>query len=224
METGLRFLALIAVCAGFACAAAPLAAQERPAPAAGFDRRAMFVAVGRIYAIDPDLLAAIAAAESGGRADAVSPKGAEGLMQLMPATARRYRVDDPFDPVASALGAARMLDDLRRRGDGAARGLPELIAAYNAGPGAVDRYHGIPPYPETERYVRAVIKQYLLHGAAAGSWRDPGRPQAPSSRPEPRAAGNDDRAARPAGDNELLMQLAHIRRARALAGRDRSVE
>lgn len=220
---GLRSVAIIAACAALAGAPAPLAAQARPAPAARLDLRAMFAAVGRMYAIDPDLLAAIAAAESGGRADAISPKGAEGLMQLMPAAARRYRVDDPFDPVESALGAARMLDDLRRHGE-AARALPDLLAAYNAGAGAVDRYHGIPPYPETERYVRVVIERFLLSAPVAGNWSAANLPPGPVFRPLRGAARIGAPAPRAAGDDDLLMQLGRIRRARARARRDRSAE
>jgi soluble lytic murein transglycosylase-like protein len=214
----LRGAAIIAACAALACAPAPLAAQERPAAPERLDLRAMFAAVGRMYALDPDLLAAIAVAESGGRPDAISPKGAEGLMQLMPATARRYRVDNPFDPVESALGAARMLDDLRRRDDDAARALPDLLAAYNAGAGAVDRYHGIPPYPETQRYVRVVIERFLLNAPAAAAVRAPG------SRPSRDAVPIGAPAAAPVGDDDLLAQLGRIRRARALARRDRSAD
>lgn len=219
---GLRITAIIAACATLACAPAPLAAQARPASPAPLDLRAMFAAVGRMYAIDPDLLAAIAAAESDGRPDAISPKGAEGLMQLMPATARRYRVDDPFDPVASALGAARMLDDLRRRNHDAAHALPDLIAAYNAGAGAVDRYHGIPPYPETERYVRAVIERFLLNAPAAGAGRAAAMSQTPAFRGPRGAARGGAPALDAVGDDDLLGQLGRIRRARALARRDRS--
>jgi|SRR5579875_521741 len=214
----LRGAAIIAACAALACAPARLAAQEPPAAPGRFDLRAMFAAVGRMYAIDPDLLAAIAAAESDGRPDAISPKGAEGLMQLMPATARRYRVDDPFDPVESALGAARMLDDLRRRNDDAARALPDLLAAYNAGPGAVDRYHGIPPYPETKRYVRVVIERFLLNAPAAGAGC------AADFRRSRGATRIGAPASPPVGDDDLLAQLGRIRRARALARRERSAD
>ncbi|MBE3602908.1 lytic transglycosylase domain-containing protein [bacterium] len=220
----LRGAAIIAACAALACAPARLAAQEPPAAPGRFDLRAMFAAVGRMYAIDPDLLAAIAAAESDGRPDAISPKGAEGLMQLMPATARRYRVDDPFDPVESALGAARMLDDLRRRNDDAARALPDLLAAYNAGLGAVDRYHGIPPYPETKRYVHVVIERFLLNAPAAGAGRAAAAPRAPGFRESRGAARISAPASPPVGDDDLLAQLGRIRRARALARRERSAD
>ena len=125
----------------------------------------MFRAAAELYAIDPDLLAAIATVESGGNADAVSPKGAQGLMQLMPGTASRFGVLDPFDPVSNTLGAVRFISFLRQyrtSHDGTPLSLPELLAAYNAGEGAVDKYNGVPPYPETQQYVRKVLIAYLF--------------------------------------------------------------
>jgi hypothetical protein len=125
----------------------------------------LFRAAAELYSIDPDLLAAIATVESGGNADAVSPKGAQGLMQLMPGTANRFGVIDPFDPVSNTLGAVRFISFLRQyrtaHGD-APFNLPELLAAYNAGEGAVDKYNGVPPYPETQQYVRRVLVAYLF--------------------------------------------------------------
>lgn len=101
----------------------------------------------------PDLLRAIAKIESGGDARARSAAGALGLMQLMPETELRFRVTDPFDPVENVLGAARFIEYLQQSHDvdGRTFDLPELLAAYNAGEGAVDRYGGIPPYTETNR-------------------------------------------------------------------------
>ena len=101
--------------------------------------------------LPPGLLSAVASVESGGRADAVSPAGAQGLMQLMPETARSLGVD-PFDPAQAVDGAGRLLaGHLRRFGS-----LDLALAAYNAGGGAVERAGGIPPYPETQAYVRKV--------------------------------------------------------------------
>ncbi len=127
------------------------------------DDRALMGAVGAMFRIDPDLLAAIAVAESAGRADAVSPRGAIGLMQLMPATAQKFRVDDPYDSIDSALGAARFIDFIRLRQAAALPGgnLADLLAAYNAGESAVERYGGVPPYDETREYVRQVLWLYL---------------------------------------------------------------
>lgn len=147
--------------------AASARAQTNTRSRAENDR--LFRAAAELYSIDPDLLAAIASVESGGNSDAVSPKGAQGLMQLMPATANRFGVLDPFDPVSNTLGAVRFITFLRQyriaHGDGAPLSLPEMLAAYNAGEGAVDKYNGIPPYPETQQYVRKVLIAYLFRNS-----------------------------------------------------------
>lgn len=109
------------------------------------------------YGLEVDLLAAVIAVESGYRSDAVSPKGAQGLMQLMPATAKELAVSDPFDPAQNIDAGARYLRQLLdQHGDSYVRAL----AAYNAGPGRVERYRGIPPYRETIQYIRSVLKKY----------------------------------------------------------------
>jgi peptidoglycan DL-endopeptidase CwlO len=114
----------------------------------------LFAAAGNKYGVDPALLAAVAKAESGFNPDAVSPAGAQGLMQLMPATARSLGVD-PAVPAQAIDGAARLLSgylqDYGGRTDLA-------LAAYNAGPGAVRRYGGVPPYQETQTYVQRVTR------------------------------------------------------------------
>lgn len=103
------------------------------------------------------LLIAVIAVESGGRPTAVSPKGAGGLMQLMPGTATRFGVSDRFKPSQNIRGGARYLDWLLRRfKDDAVLAL----AGYNAGEGAVDRYSGVPPYAETRDYVAMVAGAY----------------------------------------------------------------
>jgi Transglycosylase SLT domain len=126
------------------------------------DLKALFAVVGRMHDIDPALLEAIAEVESRGDSQSVSPKGALGLMQLMPATADAFSVVDPFNPVANVMGAADFLDYLRNRlaNNLNLQSLPVLLAAYNAGPGAVEKYGGIPPYAETHNYVRRVIERY----------------------------------------------------------------
>jgi hypothetical protein len=102
--------------------------------------------------LPPELLAAVAKVESGFDPTAVSPAGAEGLMQLMPSTAQSMGVD-PFDPAEAVNAAASLLSSyLQRFGS-----LPLALAAYNAGPGAVERFGGVPPYPETEAYVANVL-------------------------------------------------------------------
>jgi hypothetical protein len=122
----------------------------------------LFADVGRIHNIDPYLLEAIADVESGGDSLSVSPKGALGLMQLMPATASDFSVFDPFNTAANLMGAADFLAYLRNRlaNHLNLHDLPTLLAAYNAGPGAVEKYGGIPPYAETHKYVRRVIERY----------------------------------------------------------------
>jgi cell wall-associated NlpC family hydrolase len=103
------------------------------------------------YKLPTGLLAAVAQTESGGNASAVSPAGARGLMQLMPSTASGLGVD-PFNPTQSIRGAAELLSNyLQRYGS-----VPLALAAYNAGPGAVDQYGGVPPYTETQNYVRKI--------------------------------------------------------------------
>jgi peptidoglycan DL-endopeptidase CwlO len=119
--------------------------------------RGLFEQAGARYGVAPDLLAAVAQTESGFNAGAVSGAGARGLMQLMPATARGLGVD-PTNPAEAVDGAARMLSqNLRSFGSTSL-----ALAAYNAGAGAVNRYHGVPPYAETRAYVAKVL-------AAAGS-------------------------------------------------------
>ncbi|RYU10542.1 NlpC/P60 family protein [Nocardioides iriomotensis] len=112
----------------------------------------LFQAAESKYGVPATLLAAVAKQESGYNASAVSPAGARGLMQIMPATAQGLGVD-PMQPAQAVDGAARLLKDLIGRFGR----VDHALAAYNAGPGAVLRYDGIPPYPETQRYVPAVL-------------------------------------------------------------------
>ncbi|HET9732157.1 MAG TPA: NlpC/P60 family protein [Acidimicrobiales bacterium] len=120
----------------------------------------LFLASAARYGLSPKLLAAVAKVESDFDPNAVSPAGAEGLMQIMPSTAASLGVD-PFDPAQAVDGAARLLaQNLAQFGS-----LPLAVAAYNAGGGAVQTYGGIPPYPETENYVQKVMS--LSDGAAA---------------------------------------------------------
>jgi len=108
--------------------------------------------------VDLDLLHAVILAESAYNPKALSPKGAMGLMQLMPATAKRFGVEDAWEPEQNIEGGARYLNFLINRFDGDKQ---LAVAAYNAGEGAVDKYGGrIPPYKETQGYVKKVMKFY----------------------------------------------------------------
>ena len=104
-------------------------------------------------AVDESLIRAIIHAESDYQPDAQSPKGAQGLMQLMPATQQKLKVSNPFDPAASIKGGTRYLADLLLEFNG---DISLVAAAYNAGPTAVHKYGGIPPYAETREYVRRI--------------------------------------------------------------------
>ncbi|HEX3032880.1 MAG TPA: lytic transglycosylase domain-containing protein [Bacillota bacterium] len=106
------------------------------------------------YSLSPNLLKTVAEAESGLNPNAVSSAGAQGIMQLMPATARGLGVADTFDPAQNIEGGAKYLKSLLDRFD---NDLSLALAAYNAGPNAVKRYGGVPPYKETQNYVRKIM-------------------------------------------------------------------
>lgn len=107
------------------------------------------------HGVDPRLVLAIIEVESGGDAGAVSFAGAQGIMQIMPETARELDLDVPFDPEANIDAGVRYLRKMIQRfGE-----LRLAVAAYNAGPGAVERHGGIPPYPETQTYVNRVLSR-----------------------------------------------------------------
>jgi soluble lytic murein transglycosylase-like protein len=110
----------------------------------------------RKYGLPPAFVRAVVAAESGYQANAVSPKGAIGLMQLMPGTARELGAD-PTIPEQNVDAGTRYLRDLLVKYDNHAY---HALAAYNAGPGAVDKYHGVPPYRETQNYILTVLRNW----------------------------------------------------------------
>ena len=109
------------------------------------------------YHLDPDLVNSVIRAESGFNARAVSPKGAQGLMQLMPATASKLGVSNTFDPRANVDGGTRYLRELLERYN---FDLIKALAAYNAGPQRVAQYHGVPPYYETRAYVAKIVRDF----------------------------------------------------------------
>lgn len=117
----------------------------------------MLAQAGHTHNLDVDLLASLVRAESGGNSRAVSPAGARGLMQLMPGTAKDLGVADSFKPDDNLRGGSTYLDALLTRYHD---NLALALAAYNAGPDAVARYNGIPPYRETQAYVARVIHEF----------------------------------------------------------------
>ncbi len=121
------------------------------------DLHQMLVKAGSEHNLDVDLLASLVKAESGGNAHAVSRTGARGLMQLMPGTAASLGVEDSFEPNQNVRGGTAYLDALLTRYHDQ---LALALAAYNAGPAAVDKYRGIPPYRETRAYVARVIHEF----------------------------------------------------------------
>ena len=133
---------------------------EQQARRSGGDVLALLRDAASRNRLDPALVRAVVAVESAFRTDAVSPKGAQGLMQLMPATAAALGVRDAFDPAQNLDGGARHLGALVRSYGG---DLTKALAAYNAGEGAVARYGGVPPYRETKDYLAKVLKRY--HGS-----------------------------------------------------------
>jgi soluble lytic murein transglycosylase-like protein len=147
-----------AVCAAAAVEGTAPAAVRAPEPTQS--RPALRQLVERVseeHGLDFKLVDALVTVESGYNPSAVSHKGAQGLMQLMPDTARRLDVDDPFDPEQNVRGGIRELDRLIGRYSG---NLQLALAAYNAGEGAVERYRGIPPYRETRDYVARIMSLY----------------------------------------------------------------
>ena len=119
--------------------------------------KAMLAKSGAQHNIDVELLASVVRAESAGQAHAVSRVGAQGLMQLMPATASALGVNNVFVAGENVEGGTKYLDQLLIRYHD---NIPLALAAYNAGPGAVDRYRGVPPYRETRAYVAQVIREF----------------------------------------------------------------
>jgi soluble lytic murein transglycosylase-like protein len=118
--------------------------------------------VAERHSLDPALLKAVVGVESGGNPKAISRKGALGLMQLVPSTAERFGVGNAFDPAQNLEGGASYLRQLLDRYNG---DLTKSLAAYNAGEGAVERFGGVPNYPETRAYVQKVTNTYFRPGS-----------------------------------------------------------
>lgn len=150
-------------------AAAPAAVKAAVTrPLSGADLGQILAGAGREHDLDVDLLASVVKAESAGNPRAVSRAGARGLMQLMPGTAAQLGVKNSFAADENVGGGSAYLDALLKR---YGNNLALALAAYNAGPAAVDRYHGIPPYRETRLYVARVIREFNRRVRARESQR-----------------------------------------------------
>lgn len=139
---------------------APAVIAKAPEPPPPATPQELLLEAANKHGLRPEFVRSVAAVESAYRTNAVSPKGAMGLMQLMPGTAADLGVD-PKDPRQNAEAGARYLRTLLERYKNSADPVRLALAAYNAGPGAVDRYGSIPPYRETQAYVERVLRQYL---------------------------------------------------------------
>jgi hypothetical protein len=137
---------------------APPEPQETAAsPAKNSDLKAIVAAASSQHQIDADFIASVIAAESANNPRAVSRKGAQGLMQLMPGTASKLGVKDSFDPADNVDGGVRYLRELLLLYNG---DMAKALAAYNAGPQRVQQYKGVPPYRETHAYVARIINDF----------------------------------------------------------------
>jgi len=154
--------------AGGPAATAPRTGRARTVPSEILD---LVRDLGERYDLDPRLITSVISVESGFNRMAVSPKGARGLMQLMPATAREYGVRDVHNPKENLEGGVAYLRDLVARYNGDLR---LALAAYNAGPDAVERASGVPNYPETIDYLRRIEKRYGQSLAVASMGPDGG--------------------------------------------------
>ncbi len=141
----------------------PVPAVKAPTPipaAQPVSSKQMVSDAARQAGLPPELVHSVVRAESGYRTNALSPKGAIGLMQLMPGTAAALNAN-PYDPKQNVQAGVAYLRELLIRYENDPHQVTKAIAAYNAGPGAVDKYKGIPPYRETIDYVNRVVRQYL---------------------------------------------------------------
>jgi len=170
----------------------PVMANGRVEPAA---LNGMLTDAGKQHDIDADLLASVVMAESGGQARAVSRTGAQGLMQLMPGTARELSVKDSFEPQQNIAGGTQYLDEMLTRYHD---DIPKAVAAYNAGPAAVDKYHGVPPYRETRAYVARVVGEFNRRKRAAAKANADGARQASLAKATADSAASKANIATPA--------------------------
>jgi hypothetical protein len=171
---------------------APLIPASKPGQAApmGFPGQAqtnltdVVNQAGGRYRLDPDLINSVIKAESDFKIHAVSPKGAQGLMQLMPGTASQLGVPNPFDPQANVDGGTRYLRELLERYN---FDLLKALAAYNAGPQRVQQYGGVPPYRETQAYIARIVKDFNRKKIAQGVAASPAQKAATTKTTKPKA-------------------------------------
>lgn len=154
---------------------APPAAGSAPgAPSLGADVLHQLVQeTAHKHNVDPNLISAVISTESNWNTSAISRKGAQGLMQLVPETAQHFGVFNAFDPAQNVDAGTRYLSSLLERYNG---DLPKALAAYNAGPRAVDRWRGVPDFRETREYVRKVTSSYFQPGSEHQPWRAASKP------------------------------------------------
>jgi soluble lytic murein transglycosylase-like protein len=139
---------------------APIATPPAPPVAKAPDMKALVDEAAHRHGVWPELVHSVIAAESAYNTKAVSPKGAVGLMQLMPETAGELQVSNPLDPAQNINGGTAYLRQLLERYAGSGNQVHQALAAYNAGPAKVDRYRGLPPYRETVDFVTRVVTQF----------------------------------------------------------------
>jgi soluble lytic murein transglycosylase-like protein len=155
---------------------APVVPQQ-PVPTAATNRpltpRELITLAAEKAGLPPDIVHSVAKVESAYRPNAISPKGAVGLMQLMPQTAAALNAD-PYDPRQNAEAGAEYLAQLLEKYKDDKHQVSKALAAYNAGPGAVDKYNGVPPYRETVNYVNTVLADYNKRTAAKQPKAAPG--------------------------------------------------
>lgn len=152
---GLKRLAVTAVFIFFICLSLQTEVRAEPGSPARF--QTLIESIASEYGLEASLIHSIIRTESNYNPYAVSPKGAVGLMQLMPETAERYGVKNLYDPRQNIIGGVKYLKELMRLYD---RKIDYVLAAYNAGHNAVKKYGGIPPFPETRRFIQKVKTTY----------------------------------------------------------------
>jgi hypothetical protein len=156
------------------------AQMQTPSKSIQSDLNEVVRAASGTYHLDPDLVNSVIRAESGFNVRAVSPKGAQGLMQLMPQTASNLGVQNAFDPRANVEGGTRYLRELLERYN---FDLVKALAAYNAGPQRVEQYGGVPPYYETKAYVARVVRDFNKKKLAAKTASQPSASKSSGSKP-----------------------------------------